>query len=76
MDFKTKESLEKASVYDDHILQLSAYAYGLNMPNARCAIVFVSDHDTKICEIEQDDLELGYSKFLDLLSYFKKDKKL
>ena len=46
------------------------------MPNARCAIVFVSEQETKICEIEPKDLELGYSKFLDLLSYFKKDKNI
>ena len=70
VDFKTKESLENTSVYDEHILQLSAYAYGLNMPNARCAICFVSENETKIVEIDQDKIQKGYEMFTLLVKLF------
>ena len=70
-DFKTKESLENAAVYTEHILQLSAYAHGLNMPDARCAIVFVSETETQIHEIEKEDLQKHFEMFKCLLSYFK-----
>jgi hypothetical protein len=71
LDFKTKESLKNAAVYDEHILQLSAYAHGFNMPNARCAIVFVSEDETQIHEIDQDDLQKGWKMFQCLLKYFQ-----
>ena len=70
-DFKTKESLENAAVYDEHILQLIAYAYGLKMPTARCAIVFVSETETQVHEIDQDDLQRGWKMFQCLLTYFR-----
>jgi hypothetical protein len=71
VDFKTKESLKNAAVYDEHILQLSAYAHGFNMPDARCAIVFVSEDETQIHEIDQDDLQKGWKMFQCLLKYFQ-----
>ena len=71
VDFKTKESLENAAVYTEHILQLSAYAHGLNMPDARCAIVFVSETETQIHEIEKEDLQKHFEMFKCLLSYFQ-----
>jgi hypothetical protein len=71
VDFKTKESLKNAVVYDEHILQLSAYAHGFNMPDARCAIVFVSDDETQIHEINQEDLQKGWKMFQCLLKYFQ-----
>jgi hypothetical protein len=70
-DFKTKESLENAAVYDEHILQLIAYAHGLKIPTARCAIVFVSETETQIHEIDQEDLQRGWKMFQCLLTYFK-----
>ena len=71
VDFKTKESLENAAVYDEHILQLIAYAYGLKMPTARCAIVFVSETETQVHEIDQEDLQRGWKMFQCLLTYFR-----
>ena len=71
VDFKTKESLENAAVYDEHILQLSAYAHGLKMPTARCAIVFVSETETQVHEIDQEDLQRGWKMFQCLLTYFR-----
>jgi len=71
VDFKTKESLKNAAVYDEHILQLIAYAYGLNMPTARCAIVYVSEDETQIHEISQEDLQKGWKMFQCLLVFFR-----
>ena len=71
VDFKTKESLENAAVYDEHILQLIAYAHGLKIPMARCAICFVSETETQIHEINQEDLQRGWKMFQCLLTYFR-----
>ena len=43
VDFKTKDTdLDKVDIYFEHELQLAAYREGLNLPNARCAILFVN----------------------------------
>lgn len=44
IDYKTKDfdDPEKRMAYDDHQLQLSAYAMGLGMPDARLINIFVS----------------------------------
>jgi hypothetical protein len=77
IDFKTKtDSLDKATVYAEHMMQLAAYREGFGMPNARCAIVFVSDTETKICEIKEEDLNLAYKKFTLLKDYFYLEKGL
>lgn len=76
IDFKTKESLENVTVYLEHILQLAAYREGLNMPNARCAIVFVSPNLSTVCEIEEEDLRDGWEMFQCLLSFFQIKNKL
>jgi hypothetical protein len=79
VDFKTKETpLEKVEPYHEHILQLAAYRNGLNMPNARCAIVFVNGltNKVKLCEISEEDLADGWECFKHLLSYYKIKNKL
>ena len=76
VDFKTKESLKNAEVYAEHMMQIVAYAYGLGMPLARGAICFVSEDETKIVEISQEDLQTAWKKFQCLLVYFKLDKGL
>ena len=71
VDFKTKtDSLDKAVVYDEMKMQLAAYREGFKMPLARCAIVFVSDTETKICEVSEEDLQLAYKKFTLLKELF------
>jgi hypothetical protein len=76
VDFKTKESLKNAEVYPEHMMQIVAYAYGLGIPLARGAICFVSEDETKIVEISQEDLQTAWKKFQCLLIYFKLDKGL
>jgi hypothetical protein len=75
-DFKTKEFTADnlPSVYDNHAMQLAAYREGFNMPNARCAIIYVSTKIpglTHLVEIDQDELGRGWEMFKTLLSYWK-----
>jgi hypothetical protein len=56
-------------------MQLSAYRQGFNMPEARCSIIFVSTKVpglTRMVEVSQEELELGWGMFCDLLSFWKK----
>lgn len=79
VDFKTKETpLESVVPYHEHILQLSAYRMGLNMPNARCAIVFVNGltNEVKLCEIPEEDLKTAWECFTHLLRYYQLKNKL
>jgi len=60
--------------YDEHLLQLAAYRYGLGLPEARCANVFVSVKRPgliKVHEWEEKDLQRGWLMFQNLLSYWK-----
>ena len=71
VDFKTKVDLENVEVYLEHELQLAAYCNGLGMPNARCAIVFVSETETKIFEIDSDKINKAWEMFKHLLAIYK-----
>jgi hypothetical protein len=75
-DFKTKEFTADnlPAVYDNHAQQLAAYREGFNMPNARCAIIYVSTSVpglTHTVEIDQDELSRGWEMFCTLLRYWK-----
>jgi len=78
VDFKSKEgSLDKVSVYHEHLMQLAAYRKGLGMPEARCANVFFNEQgDVKLIEHKPDDLEDAWSCFLHLLTFYKLKNKL
>lgn len=75
VDIKSKEfgpdNLPKG--YDEHLMQLAAYRMGINMPEARCANVFVSVTKpglVHIVEWTQDDLRRGWKMFLGLLDFW------
>lgn len=73
LDIKTKETPEKFALYDEHAMQLAAYRQGLNMPAARCGIVFVSTTGTpeaKLMWIDDDKLQRGWAMFCALLDYW------
>jgi hypothetical protein len=75
-DFKTKDfTADKLpDVYDNHFMQLAAYREGFDMPQARCAIIYVSTAVpglTHVVEVEQDDLERGWEMFCALLTYWQ-----
>jgi hypothetical protein len=76
LDVKTKDFSEDDEVkgYDEHLMQLAAYRWGLGLPAARCANVFISrriPNLVKIVEWTQEDLEKGWEMFNCLLSYWK-----
>lgn len=76
LDFKTKEfgPDDKLKTWDEHAMQLSAYRYGLDIPEARCAIVYVSvTHPglVRVMEIPEDELGKGWEMFQGLLSYWQ-----
>jgi len=74
VDFKTKDTdLDKVDVYFEHELQLSSYREGLNLPNARCAIVFVNGttNQVKLVEIEESNLQKSWDCFQHLLRVYQ-----
>lgn len=76
VDVKTKDfgPLEKVDAYDEHLMQLAAYRQGLDIPNARCANVFVSrTHEglVKVIEWSEEDLQRGWKMFSALLDFWK-----
>lgn len=73
LDFKTKQSITEIEakkqklVYDEHPMQLAAYAQGLGIKlnTSRCLSVFIGVDDAKvrIFEFEQPDLQRGWLMF-------------
>lgn len=75
-DFKTKEfgEADDLKTWDEHAMQLAAYRHGLGMPEARCAIVYVSVTNpglAKLIEISQEDLAKGWKCFYSLLHFWQ-----
>lgn len=75
-DIKTKEfgRDDELKTWDEHAMQLAAYREGLGMPNARCAIVYVSvtvPGLARVIEIPQPELANGWAMFKGLLQYWK-----
>ena len=74
VDFKTKTTdLDKIDVWFEHELQLASYREGLNLPNARCAIVFVNGitNQVKLVEVEESRLQKGWECFQYLLRFYQ-----
>lgn len=78
VDFKTSENIDNKRIYDDHARQLAAYRMGLEMPKARCAIVFVSSTEPKarLIEVEEEALQKAWEEFRCLLRLFYLTKNL
>ena len=77
IDFKTKEftseTMDKAQGFDEHLMQLAAYRVGLEIPQARCANVFVSVTQPGLVVIRewtQEDLARGWKMFNSLLEFW------
>ena len=74
VDFKTKDTdLDKVDLYFEHEMQLAAYREGLNLPNARCAIVFVNGttNQVKLIEVEEPQLQKSWECFQHLLRVYQ-----
>lgn len=74
VDFKSKPELEggKQYAYDEHCMQLAAYAHGLGRPNATLANVFVGLKDgAAIAHVwTPQEAERGWRMFKLLLDYW------
>jgi len=76
IDIKTKEFKpdDKLDLFDEHYMQLAAYAVGLGISPPRCANVFVSPLDpypVVILEHEPQDIQRGWEMFESLLTFWK-----
>lgn len=78
LDFKGKDGdLVGVTCYDEHYMQLAAYARGFGMPTAQCGIVFVSRTDpgaVKMVLHTREQTERGWQMFSSLLEYWKASK--
>lgn len=64
LDIKTKEGdLSDVVLYAEHYQQLAATANALNMPDARCGIVFVSRTEPVAKLVMADKVEHGWTVF-------------
>ena len=59
IDFKSKEFTEDdlPKAYDENIIQLGAYRFGLELPKAKCANVFISRNVPGLVHIVEHDEE-------------------
>lgn len=74
LDFKTTDKpLDGLKLWPDHRRQLAAYRMGLGMPEARCAICYVSTGEpgARVIELEREELEQGWDEFKALLAFWK-----
>lgn len=76
LDTKTKEFSkgDKVVAYEEQLMQLAAYRYGLGMPKARCANVFVSASEAGTIHIHEwtdDELRRGWEMFQCLHNFWK-----
>jgi hypothetical protein len=76
LDIKSKEFSDPTKVqgFDEHMMQLAAYRMGLDLPDARCANVFVSvtvPGLVVVKEWSQEDLTRGWHMFYALLRYWQ-----
>ena len=76
LDVKSKEFSDPTKVqgFDEHMMQLAAYRMGLDLPDARCANVFVSvtvPGLVVVKEWSQEDLARGWMMFHSLLKYWQ-----
>lgn len=76
IDFKSKNTTDKKKFYkyEEHLMQLSAYRQGLELPNARCFDIYFSSVEPGIVEVHEwsnEELKRGFKQFQCLLDYWK-----
>lgn len=73
LDAKTTDKeLADLKTWPDHRRQLAAYRMGLDMPEARCAIVYVSSvkPEARLIELDEEELQQGWREFKSLLEFW------
>lgn len=81
IDFKTKPTIDKAAVYDEHAMQLAAYTRGLCIPDADCYNLFISYEEedkkvkTKLIKHKKENIERGWDMFCCLVNLWQLQKR-
>ncbi|MCK9361947.1 hypothetical protein M0Q28_07060 [Patescibacteria group bacterium] len=78
-DFKTTDKdLAGLKLWPDHRRQLAAYRHGLDMPEARCSICYVSSTkpEARVIELDEAELKQGWTEFRALLAFYYAANKL
>lgn len=73
IDVKTKDPPFPDKLYDEHLMQLAAYRRGLNVQNARCAILYVGRYEptATLVEAPPEAIERGAAMFSAMLGYWQ-----
>jgi len=74
LDFKTKDGdLSDVALYPEHYQQLAATAQALDLPHAKCGILFVSRTEPKarLLMADAEDIQQGWAVFKALLNYWQ-----
>jgi hypothetical protein len=74
IDYKTRDfgadQIDKQKGYDEQCMQLSAYAHGLGMPDAKKANIFVSRTEPGVVALHEWDVDY-YERFELILKYWQ-----
>jgi hypothetical protein len=80
IDIKTKTwtDKEKLDIWESHLMQLAAYRHGLNIPEARCGILYVHQDtaESVLLWADEDKLKQGLEMFTGLLDFYYAKTKL
>ncbi len=73
LDAKTKDGIETADVYDEHLMQLAAYKRGAGLNEARCGILFIDrlTAAARIVLVPEWDIARGLAMFDSLLAFWQ-----
>lgn len=80
IDFKTKTwvDVKKLDIWDSHLMQLAAYRNGLNIPNAKCGILYIHQEteESVLLWADEDKIQQGMGMFNALLDFYYKKTQL
>lgn len=80
IDIKTKTwtDKDKLDIWESHLMQLAAYRKGLNIPEAKCGILYVHQDtaESVLLWADEDKLKQGMGMFNGLLDFYYEKTKL
>jgi hypothetical protein len=80
IDIKTKTwtDVDKLDIWESHLMQLAAYRHGLNIPDAKCGILYVHQDtaESVLLWADEDKLKQGLEMFTGLLDFYYAKTKL
>jgi hypothetical protein len=80
IDIKTKTwaDVKKLDIWDSHLMQLAAYRNGLNIPDAKCGILYIHQEtaESVLLWADEDKIQQGMGMFNALLDFYYKKTQL